>query len=201
MKTRLILTLLVGATALVFAPLPARADTVRQVDPKQKKVVNATQISPSEWSEAAEKLISNLLSSDVLARIENPPAIMAISRVRNDTTMQIDIDSLTKKIRVALNQSGKILTTTTVGLGGKAEDPLAKEAAEYSQFMGGEKQETRMPDFTLSGKIQESRVKQGRETLITYTFQLSLTDVRSGLAIWEAEEAIAKTSRKGGVSW
>ena len=201
MKTRLILTLLVGATALVFAPRPARADTVRQVDPKQKKVVNATQISPSEWSEAAEKLISNLLSSDVLARIENPPAIMAISRVRNDTTMQIDIDSLTKKIRVALNQSGKILTTTTVGLGGKAEDPLAKEAAEYSQFMGGEKQETRMPDFTLSGKIQESRVKQGRETLITYTFQLSLTDVRSGLAIWEAEEAIAKTSRKGGVSW
>lgn len=201
MKTRLILSLLVGATALVFAPLPARADTVRQVDPKQKKVVNATQISPSEWSEAAEKLISNLLSSDVLARIENPPAIMAISRVRNDTTMQIDIDSLTKKIRVALNQSGKILTTTTVGLGGKAEDPLAKEAAEYAQFMGGEKQETRMPDFTLSGKIQESRVKQGRETLITYTFQLSLTDVRSGLAIWEAEEAIAKTSRKGGVSW
>ena len=201
MKTRLILSMLVGATALVFAPLPARADTVRQVDPKQKKVVNATQISPSEWSEAAEKLISNLLSSDVLARIENPPAIMAISRVRNDTTMQIDIDSLTKKIRVALNQSGKILTTTTVGLGGKAEDPLAKEAAEYAQFMGGEKQETRMPDFTLSGKIQESRVKQGRETLITYTFQLSLTDVRSGLAIWEAEEAIAKTSRKGGVSW
>lgn len=201
MKTRLILSLLVGATALVFAPLPARADTVRQVDPKQKKVVNATQISPSEWSEAAEKLISNLLSSDVLARIENPPAIMAISRVRNDTTMQIDIDSLTKKIRVALNQSGKILTTTTVGLGGKAEDPLAKEAAEYAQFMGGEKQETRMPDFTLSGKIQESRVKQGRETLITYTFQLSLTDVRSGLAIWEAEEAIAKTSRKGGISW
>ncbi len=201
MKTRLILSMLVGATALVFAPLPARADTVRQVDPKQKKVVNATQISPSEWSEAAEKLISNLLSSDVLARIENPPAIMAISRVRNDTTMQIDIDSLTKKIRVALNQSGKILTTTTVGLGGKAEDPLAKEAAEYAQFMGGEKQETRMPDFTLSGKIQESRVKQGRETLITYTFQLSLTDVRSGLAIWEAEEAIAKTSRKGGISW
>ena len=201
MKNRLILTMLVGATALVFAPLPATADTVRQVDPKQKKVVNATQISPSEWSEAAEKLISNLLSSDVLARIENPPAIMAISRVRNDTTMQIDIDSLTKKIRVALNQSGKILTTTTVGLGGKAEDPLAKEAAEYAQFMGGEKQETRMPDFTLSGKIQESRVKQGRETLITYTFQLSLTDVKSGLAVWEAEEAIAKTSKKGVVGW
>lgn len=199
MKPRHFAVALLAAAA--FAAVPAHANTVKKVDPKQKTVINATQISPSEWAEAAEKLISNLLSSDVLARIENPPAIMAISRIRNDTTMQIDIDSLTKKIRVALNQSGKILTTTTLGLGGKAEDPLAKESAEYAQFMGGEKQETRLPDFTLSGKIIESRIKQGRETLITYTFQLSLTDVKSGLAIWEAEEAIAKTSRKGGIGW
>ena len=200
MKLSRILLPMTGALALALVPaLPA--DTVRKVDPKQKVLVNATQISPSEWAEAAEKLISNLLGTDVLASIENPPAVMAISRIRNDTTMQIDIDSLTKKIRVALNQSGKILTTTTVGLAGKSEDPLAKESAEYAQFMAGQKQETRLPDFTLSGKIIESRIKQGRETLITYTFQLSLTDVKSGLAVWEAEEAIAKTSKKSAVGW
>ncbi len=201
MKTRHIVPVLFGACAIALAPLTATANTVKKVDPKQKVLVNATQISPSEWSEAAEKLISNLLGSDVLASIQQPPAVMAISRIRNDTTMQIDIDSLTKKIRVALNQSGKILTTTTLGLGGKSEDPLAKESAEYAQFMSGQKQETRMPDFTLSGKIIESRIKQGRETLITYTFQLSLTDVKSGLAVWEAEEAIAKTSKKSAVGW
>ncbi|MBK8477056.1 MAG: penicillin-binding protein activator LpoB [Opitutaceae bacterium] len=192
---------LLGAAGLALAPLAATANTVKKVDPKSKVLVNATQISPSEWTEAADKLITNLLDSDVLLNIENPPAVMAISRIRNDTTMQIDIDSLTKKLRVALNQSGKILTTTTVGLGGRAEDPLAKESAEYSQFMSGEKQETKLPDYTLSGKIQESRIKQGRETLITYTFQLSLTEVKSGLAVWEAEEAIAKTSKRGAVGW
>lgn len=200
MKTQHILSLL-SAGALVVAPLSLNANTVKQVDPKQKVVVNASQISPSEWADAAEKLISNLLSSDVLTKIANPPAVMAVSRVRNDTTMQIDVDSVVKKIRVALNQSGKVLTTTTIGLGGKAEDPLAKESAEYAQFMGGQKQETKLPDFTLSGKIQESRVKQGRETLITYTFQMSLTEVKSGLAVWEAEESIAKTSKTSAVGW
>ncbi|MBK8476267.1 MAG: penicillin-binding protein activator LpoB [Opitutaceae bacterium] len=201
MNQRTLFVALLGAAALALAPAPASANTVKKVDPKSKVVVNATQISPSEWTEAADKLVTNLLDSEVLLQIEHPPAVMAISRIRNDTTMQIDIASLTKKIRVALNQSGKILTTTTVGLGGQAEDPLAKESAEYAQFMGGQKQETKMPDYTLSGKIQESRIKQGRETLITYTFQLSLTEVRSGLAVWEAEEAIAKTSKKSVVGW
>jgi uncharacterized protein (TIGR02722 family) len=201
MKKLTLFVALLGATGLALTPVAATANTVRQVDPKSKVVVNATQISPSEWTEAADKLITNLLNSEVLGAIPNPPAVMAISRIRNDTTMQIDIDSLTKKIRVALNQSGKILTTTTVGLGGRAEDPLAKESAEYAQFMGGQKQETRLPDYTLSGKIQESRVKQDRVTLITYTFQLSLTEVKTGLAVWEAEEAIAKTSKKRAVGW
>jgi PBP1b-binding outer membrane lipoprotein LpoB len=115
--------------------------------------------------------------------------------------MQIDVDSLVKKIRVSLNQSGKILTTTTVGLGGKAEDPLAKETSEYAQFMSGQKQETKMPDYSLSGKIQEARIKKGRETQVTYTFQLSLTETKTGLAVWEAEEAISKIAKKNMLGW
>jgi uncharacterized protein (TIGR02722 family) len=182
-------------------PMTVSAESVKQVDPKSKNVVNASQISPGEWADAAEKLVTNLLNSEVLGRIPNPPAVMAVSRIRNDTTMQIDVDSLVKKIRVSLNQSGKILTTTTVGLGGKAEDPLAKETSEYAQFMSGQKQETKMPDYSLSGKIQEARIKKGRETQVTYTFQLSLTETKTGLAVWEAEEAISKIAKKNMLGW
>jgi uncharacterized protein (TIGR02722 family) len=182
-------------------PMTVSAESVKQVDPKSKNVVNASQISPGEWADAADKLVTNLLNSEVLGRIPNPPAVMAVSRIRNDTTMQIDVDSLVKKIRVSLNQSGKILTTTTVGLGGKAEDPLAKETSEYAQFMSGQKQETKMPDYSLSGKIQEARIKKGRETQVTYTFQLSLTETKTGLAVWEAEEAISKIAKKNMLGW
>ncbi len=174
---------------------------VTAVDPKAQSALSANQISPQEWAQAADKLVSNLLSRDVLDKAPERPAVMAISRIVNNTQQQIDIDSLTKKIRVALNQSGKIVTTTTLGLGGKAEDPLAKEAAEYNAFMGGQKKETKMPYYTLSGKLLEDRIRTGSSTQITYTFQLSLTETKTGLAVWEAEEQLGKVAKRPGVGW
>ena len=176
-------------------------DNVTPVDPKANAVINSTQISPQEWAQAADKVISNLLSSNVLDRAPEKPAIMGISRITNNTQMMIDTDSLTKKIRVALNQSGKVITTTTIGLGGKAEDPLAKEAAEYNQFMNGQKQQTKMPYYTLSGKILEDRIKSNNATQVTYTFQLSLTTVNDGLAVWEGEEQLSKVSQRPALGW
>ena len=175
--------------------------TVRPVDPRANQVINASQISPQEWSQAADKLINNLLSSNVLDRAPEKPAILGISRIVNNTQQQVDTDELTKKIRVALNNTGKVLTTTTVGLGGKAEDPLAQQAEQYNQFMAGQKQVTRMPDYTLSGKLLEDRISQGNNTQITYTFQLSLTDVRTGLAVWESEQQISKVAHRDTLGW
>ncbi len=175
--------------------------TVRPVDPRANQVINASQISPQEWSQAADKLINNLLSSNVLDRAPEKPAILGISRIVNNTQQQVDTDELTKKIRVALNNTGKVLTTTTVGLGGKVEDPLAQQAEQYNQFMAGQKQVTRMPDYTLSGKLLEDRISQGNNTQITYTFQLSLTDVRTGLAVWESEQQISKVAHRDTLGW
>ncbi len=174
---------------------------VTPVDPAANNIINSSQISPGEWAQAADKLVANLFASGVLDRAPQKPAIMAVSRIVNDTQEQIDTDSLVKKIRVALNQSGKVLTTTTLGLGGKAEDPLAKEAAEYNQFMAGQKEQSRMPYYTLSGKIIEDRIRRGNNTQVTYTFQLSLTTVSDGLAVWESEQQIAKVAHRPAVSW
>lgn len=175
--------------------------TVQPVDPRANQVINASQISPQEWAQAADKLINNLLSSNVLDRAPEKPAILGISRIVNNTQQQVDTDELTKKIRVALNNTGKVLTTTTVGLGGKVEDPLAQQAEQYNQFMAGQKQVTRMPDYTLSGKLLEDRISQGNNTQITYTFQLSLTDVRTGLAVWESEQQISKVAHRDTLGW
>jgi PBP1b-binding outer membrane lipoprotein LpoB len=119
----------------------------------------------------------------------------------NNTQQQVDTDSLTKKIRVALNQSGKVITTTTLGLGGKVEDPLAKESAEMAAMMAGQKQVTRLPYYTLSGKVLEDRAQAGKVKQVTYTFQLSLTTVKDGLAVWEEEKQITKQGTRSSVGW
>ncbi len=174
----------------------------KYVDSKgPETVVSLDQINIQDWTNASDQMISSLLTSGVLERAPEQPAIMAVSRIVNNTQQQVDTDMLTKKIRVALNQSGKVVTTTTIGLGGKAEDPLAKDAADMNAFMSGEKQQTKMPYYTLSGKLLEDRARAGSTRQVTYTFQLSLTEVRSGLAVWEDEKQITKQGKKASVGW
>ena len=86
------------------------------------------------------------------------------------TNPRIEIDLLTKKIRVSLNKGNKAVTDTTGGV-------------------------LNTVDFTLSGKIIDtySRVRDTRQH--TYTIQLSLTDSQ-GLAVWEEEKEVTKLAKR-----
>lgn len=164
-------------------------------------VVSLDRINIQDWNNAADKLVASLLASGVLERAPEQPAVMGVSRIRNNTQQQVDIDSLTKKVRVALNQTGKVVTTTVVGIDGKVEDPMAADVGAMNSFMAGEKQKTTLPYYTLSGKLLEDRVQSGKTEQITFTFQLSLTTVKDGLAVWEDETQITKQGNRSSVGW
>ena len=66
---------------------------------------------------------------------------------------------LVKKITVALNRTGKIQTSTTMGIGGPV-DPLAADQQKAQEFFNDQKH-ARLPDYTLSGKIIEARDRAG----------------------------------------
>lgn len=192
---------LVGALVLGLGG----CSSAKYVDSKgTETVVSLDQINIQDWSQAADKLVADMLvhpSFDASFKgLGKPRAVMAVSRVVNNTQQQVDTDQLVKKIRVTLLNSGKIVTTTTVGLGG-AEDPLAKQAAEKQAFMNDTDKSTPQPDYTLSGKLLETRAKAGSTNQVTYTFQLSLTETATGLAIWEGEQEITKQGKKAAVGW
>ncbi len=183
-------------SAALFAGCATQATHVESQG--NQTLVTVNKINMQDWYTAADKMINSLLGSGKVQTNGDRPAIMAISRIVNDTTQQIDIDMLTKKMRVALNQSGKINTTTVYGLGG-AEDPLAKAAAEKQAFINNEKV-TKKYDYTLSGKIHEERTNIGRLHEASYIFQLSLTDA-NGIAVWEEEVPITKQGKGKAVGW
>jgi len=166
-------------------------------------IMSLNQINIQDWNNAADQLVSSLLESGTLERAPRQPAVLAISRIINNTQQRVDISSLTKKIRVSLNRTGKIVTTTTMGLGGRAEDPLAKSASEYAAFVNDEPASvtTHLPDYSLSGKLMEDRVRVGKDRQVTYSFQLSLTEIVTGFAVWEDETQITKAGRKATVGW
>jgi len=185
---------LLAATAAALLGACATGNVSRIEPTGDRAVTTVGGIDIKDWLTASEAMIQSLLTS---GRIITPPdsaAVMAISRIANNTTQQMDTDMLIKSIRIALNKSGKIVTTTTVGLGGTAEDPLAKELAAKRAAAGGP---NRIPDpsYTLSGKILENRQQQGNAKTISYIFQLTLTDV-NGIGVWEDQKIISKYSKK-----
>ncbi len=165
----------------------------------RENVVTVSGINIQDYIQAASASVTKLLAAGALDRVQNPPAVLAMSRIINNTGQQIDTDLLTKKIRVALLQSGKAVTTTTFGLGGQAEDPLAKGIQQEQEFTSDQKT-TRTPDFSLSGKIIETVARAGDTRQSTYSFQLSLTD-KQGLAVWEDEEEITKQGSRSSVGF
>ena len=166
----------------------------------QHNIVSLGQINIQDYIQAANDMTGKLLASGALDRVANPPAVLAISRIVNNTGQQIDTDLLTKKIRVSVLESGKALTTTTLGLGGSAEDPMAKGLQQENEFKNDVKA-TRTPDFTLSGKIIELTARASNTRQTTYSFQLSLTDTKSGLAVWEGEKEITKQGTRSSVGF
>ncbi|MGO8837960.1 MAG: penicillin-binding protein activator LpoB [Limisphaerales bacterium] len=189
MKKTILLSILAAALPLIVGGCASRAHYIQTGGHESLVTVNSINIQ--DFIQAANDATSDLLASGVLDKVANPPAVLAISRIVNNTGQQIDTDLLTKKIRVALLNSGKAQTTTTMGLGGTAEDPMAKGLQQEAEFKS-DQQTTRTPDFTLSGKIIQTMVHNGDTSQSTFSFQLSLTNPKTGLAVWEGEKEITK---------
>jgi len=168
----------------------------------RENIVNVGQVNIQDYMAAADTMIQSLLASGALDHVSTPPALIAISRVENRTGQQLETDLLTKKIRIALNKGGKAITRLNFGVGadGKPlmEDPAGKGLQDEANFRNDVKQE-RLPDFTLSGKIIETRAKSGNLRQSTYSFQLSLA--KGSDAVWEDEKEITKQGSHSAVGF
>jgi PBP1b-binding outer membrane lipoprotein LpoB len=76
-----------------------------------------------------------------------------------------------------------------------------RESQEYSQknIAGGG--EMVAPDLSLSGKFLQNNNRVDNGQRVEYLFQLSLTDLHSGVAIWEDEVDIKKLGTNTTVAW
>lgn len=189
---------LVSASVLLVTGCTTAPET-RTVDSKGPESLNTSAINPQDWANAADQLVQSLLTSNALERAPRQPAVLAVDRIINNTTLSVDTDLLIKKIRVALTQTGKVAITNTMGLGERAV--VASEAAELEEMTTGKKQKLKAPDYTLYGKLIQQTDRSKGVTQNTYTFQMSLVDVKSGLTVWEEEREIAKQTKRATVGW
>jgi uncharacterized protein (TIGR02722 family) len=160
-----------------------------------------------DFEEAAAKMVQSMLISPATAHPQGGRYILAISRITNDTMQRIDTDQLIKKIRVELLNSGRMLVTTAVGANGP-EDSMSYGARElrgndeFNQSTVQKKRTLIAPDMSLSGKIiQINHSISSSKIQVDYMFQLTLTDIKTGLAYWEGEEIIINRGSGKTVTW
>ena len=156
---------------------------------------------------AAEQAVASFLDSPLSVKPgSDAPWVMAVSRMVNDTALDIDTDQLVKKIRIDLLESGRVIATTAVGLG-DPEDPLSAQVRElqnnklFNQETVAKDGTLVAPDLSLSGKIIQRTNRVGDKQQVDYYFQLTTTNIETGLAYWEFEQVIVKLGSNQRFSW
>ena len=191
----LILALATTTLATACASPNKRLDTNTR-----QRIVTTTGLDVDDAIRAADVMTESMLNSRVFAGGE--PPIIEVSTFINNTETQIDPDSVLKKIRVELTNSGLARVFTPRGQDALAAEQSARSAFRNSTPTGQNSvQDTLRPDYTLSFKIIDDRAKAGRIRELTYTFQMSLTDANTRLAAWEGEEVVTKQGSKATVGW
>lgn len=183
-----------GFLASVFAAASLAAlagcagdENARYVDSGgARAIVSANKINIADWNAAVASIVNELISSGALDKISEPkPIRLLVSRVENGTSEVVDVDMLTKKICIALNNSGKALAVSSDA----ATQNLAKQrAAEAGRKIP-------LPQITLTGKILEDRESNSSMREVTYTFFVEVN--YDGDIVWQGEKQITKQQKKG----
>ena len=177
----------------------AGCETVpERVDVRNDRGHTTMALDYRDFAEAAQDAIKGMVQSGAFNRpAGRPRCVLAISRIKNDTVLNVDPDQLVKKIRVALLQTGKVSVTTAYKLGG-AEEEMVSALQEET----GAADVTVKPDMSLSGKIIGVSHRYDSSTQqLEYYLQLTVTDLKSGLSVWEGETPVVKRGSSKTVSW
>jgi uncharacterized protein (TIGR02722 family) len=203
---KLIVMSALGAVISSCSTATRNVDT-QMIDPANDREYMVMALDYRDFQKASSEAVSSMLESGALKKPGGGRYVLVVSRIVNDTMQRIDTDQLVKKIRVDLLQSGKVVVTTAVGAGGP-DDLMAMQARglrkseEFDQSTVAGKGQMIAPELSLSGKIIQRNVRVSRNLQqVEYYFQLSLTDINTGLAFWEGETVIGKRGSNKSVSW
>jgi PBP1b-binding outer membrane lipoprotein LpoB len=178
----------------------------RRVDPGGTELITTvTRLDEQDAADAAVELAQSLLDADVLGQA-GKPSVLAIDQFINTSGVAIDKDRILKKIRVVLSRAGVAQVMTVIGQDGEigGESLIASKAAgqrlkddQIDAFLNDTPApEALYPEYSLTFKIMRtSSTSVSLLHQVAYTFQMSLTDVRTGLAVWEEEKQVTKQGR------
>ena len=162
-----------------------------------------------DFDQAASEMVQSMLGSGALKKKEGGRYVMATGRIINDTMQRIDTDQLMAKIEQELLNSGQVVMTSAVG---SKTDQLTYDIRrdikdsdigdEFDQSTIPEKGTLIAPHLSVSGKIFQRNIRYSKDRQqVEYYFQLRVTEIASGVVIWQNETLIGKRGSNKSVAW
>ncbi len=191
-----LMTFLSAAAGFLLAAGCASPARIIGVD-SDEALVTISEIDPADWNRAAAENIDSLLASGALRRSDGKPAVVMVSRIRNYTTLHLESQILTDKIRRAILQSGQAKVTSALGAGGNLDLAVRRIREKdsddlFNQATVPKRGTVIAPNFSLSGAITQQTIYQGRTEESYFLFHMALTDLVTGIAVWEHTVEILK---------
>ena len=181
--------------------LPGCGSSARRIDPTTQGVTTVSDVNTRDWQDVSTRAVNSLIASGALVRPDGRKTSVMINEVRNRSGATARTQILTNKMRQALLASGKAVTTTAVG-GRGPEDNATRQIRElenddlFNQSTVQKRGTVIAPDMSLSGEIINQSTKVGRTSENTFYFHVVLTDLQTGLAVWEDNFDISKQETK-----
>lgn len=196
-------------SALAMMMLAGCPGKVEYVDNADSKEYASMGIDYHDLESAASKNVASLLESGYVKGLAglDKPKVLAISDVVNDTMQHFSTEELTRKITRDMRNSGKFILTMAFAGSGGSEDKMidkvrkARENEEVNQYGVPEKGNIIAPELSLSGKIIQRNTKVKSKQRTDYFFLLTLTDLKSGLVVWDNEVNIIKVGSGKASAW
>ena len=181
------------------------ASNVVSTNPKAlKDGINTFGLTTVDFEFAAKKSLDDFMMSPWLAKKEGR-WLVQVGSVRNETTQEIDTKRLAQRMLSHMTRNGKFAFSS---VGGSLADSTVKDYRQlensdlYDQDSGA-KGKALKPDLSMIGEIAQTtnisadRAKQQLE----YEFRLRVTDLASGVIVFDSLVPIDKLGSNKNFSW
>ncbi len=192
----------VAAAGLAALLLGGCASAPKRIDPAGNEgLTTAHNIDAKDWQEVAVASINSMLRSGAMARSDGRMTVLMISDIKTPAGSDFNTRILTNKITQAVRESGRATATSAVGANG-APDTAVRQIRDledddlFNQSTVAQRGTVVAPDMSLSGEIIQERRSQGRTSESYFLFHIVLTDLPTGLVMWEDNVEIGKQETK-----
>lgn len=145
--------------------------------------------------------IYSLTKSKIIKKIPQDSKILAISDFVNDTQDDIDLEVLSRKFVSKILDNDIFMPTNVIAGNASTTDSMLKntrklrENDDFNENSIIQKKNLLSPNYSLSGRVVQRIKNVGKKERLDYDFLFTITDIKTGLVVWDNIVSISKNKK------